>query len=240
MGPNEFYTIFKLDGRDAAAGCTLRPEQLAQDVPPHWMLYITVDNADAAAAKVTAARRQGDGPAFRRHGRRPHGGDPGSDRSILLPVAAKQEHRTSAFAHVHGTLCWADLSTPDPKRAAEFYSGLFGWQFTRGSERSFRLPAHQERRALHRRHSARQAYRQPGVPPHWLAYFLVDDVDAHREQGESRWAPSSSAAHDHGRRRTIMCGDRRPAGRGVLRSSSRRGSGDLAQIETATTLMLSS
>ena len=28
MGPNDFYTIFKLQGRDAAAGCTLRPEEL--------------------------------------------------------------------------------------------------------------------------------------------------------------------------------------------------------------------
>ena len=34
------------------------------------------------------------------------------------------------IAHVAGTLCWADLSTPDPKRASAFYSGLFGWQLT--------------------------------------------------------------------------------------------------------------
>jgi predicted enzyme related to lactoylglutathione lyase len=27
MGPNDFYTIWKLQGRDAAAGCTLRPEE---------------------------------------------------------------------------------------------------------------------------------------------------------------------------------------------------------------------
>ena len=52
MGPEEFYTIFRLNDRDAAAGYTLRPEQRAQHVPPHWMLYITVDNTDAAAAKA--------------------------------------------------------------------------------------------------------------------------------------------------------------------------------------------
>src|ERR1700746_2654795 len=52
MGPSAFYTIFRLEGRDAAAGYTLRPDQVAQHVPPHWMLYIQVDNTDAAAAKV--------------------------------------------------------------------------------------------------------------------------------------------------------------------------------------------
>ncbi|HEX9110665.1 MAG TPA: hypothetical protein VF845_04255, partial [Terriglobales bacterium] len=30
MGPNEFYTTFNLEGRAAAAGFTMRPEQRAQ------------------------------------------------------------------------------------------------------------------------------------------------------------------------------------------------------------------
>src|SRR6266513_1099600 len=52
MGPNELYTIFKLEGRDAAAGYTLRAPDREQGVPPHWMLYIQVDSADDAAAKA--------------------------------------------------------------------------------------------------------------------------------------------------------------------------------------------
>jgi len=52
MGPNDFYTIFRLEGRDAAAGCTLRPEELSQGVPPHWKLYVAVDSADATAARA--------------------------------------------------------------------------------------------------------------------------------------------------------------------------------------------
>lgn len=34
----------------------------------------------------------------------------------------------TGIAQVHGTLCWADLSTLDVKRAADFYSGVFRWQ----------------------------------------------------------------------------------------------------------------
>ena len=52
IGPNEVYTPFKLEGRDAAAGYTLRQDQLANGVPPNWMIYIAVDSADQAAAKT--------------------------------------------------------------------------------------------------------------------------------------------------------------------------------------------
>ena len=52
MGPSEFYTIFKLQNREAAAGYTLRPDQRQQGVPPHWMLYINVESADKAAERA--------------------------------------------------------------------------------------------------------------------------------------------------------------------------------------------
>jgi len=52
VGPDEFYTIFRLEGRDAAAGYTLRSDQFDRGVPPHWNLYIAVENADAGAARA--------------------------------------------------------------------------------------------------------------------------------------------------------------------------------------------
>ncbi len=81
------------------------------------------------------------------------------------------------IAHVAGTLCWADLSTPDAKRATDFYSGLFGWQIMADEK--------DKSGYLHIKNGEQfiggvppAAHRQPGVPPHWLAYFWVDDVDA--------------------------------------------------------------
>ena len=38
MGPGEVYTIFRLEGRDAAAAYTMRPEQRSLGIPPNWML----------------------------------------------------------------------------------------------------------------------------------------------------------------------------------------------------------
>src|SRR5205085_11053723 len=51
-GPNEVYTVFKLEGRDAAAGYGLRQEQRVNGVPPNWIVYVAVDNADQAVAKA--------------------------------------------------------------------------------------------------------------------------------------------------------------------------------------------
>jgi uncharacterized protein len=176
MGPGEFYTIFRLNGRDAAAGYTLRADQRAQNVPPHWMLYIMVENADASASKVE-----------------PLGGkvivapfdvmDAGRMAVIVDPTGAHfclwQANKSvgNGIAGVHGTLCWADLSTPDPERAKAFYSGLFGWQIMPGEKDTSGY--------LHIKNGEHfiggvppAAHRQPGMPSHWLAYFQVDDVDA--------------------------------------------------------------
>src|SRR5438067_1881407 len=64
MGPGEFYTMFELDGRDAAATYTMKEQMRSQGIPPHWMIYIAVDSADATAGKVTAARGKVIAPPF--------------------------------------------------------------------------------------------------------------------------------------------------------------------------------
>src|SRR5262245_55057425 len=54
MGPEMTYTIFRSGDSDVAGVYDLMKEQIAAHVPPHWMLYIKVDNADAAAAKAVS------------------------------------------------------------------------------------------------------------------------------------------------------------------------------------------
>lgn len=55
IGPDQTYTIFKIDGRDCAAGYTLEKDKIAQGIPPHWMIYVAVENADDAVKKVEVA-----------------------------------------------------------------------------------------------------------------------------------------------------------------------------------------
>jgi predicted enzyme related to lactoylglutathione lyase len=176
MGPNDFYTIFRLQGRDTAAGCTLRPEERSQGVPAHWLIYIAVDNADAAAAKAQQLGGKILAPAFDVM-------DAGRMAIIQDPTGATfcpwQANKNAGIgiAQVAGTLCWADLSTPDAKGATDFYAGLFGWQIAADPKDPSGY--------LHIKNGEQfiggippATHRPPGAPPHWMAYFQVDDVDA--------------------------------------------------------------
>ena len=51
IGPDEHYTIFRLEARDAAAAYTLRPGMYG-GAPPHWMPYISVTSTDDFAARA--------------------------------------------------------------------------------------------------------------------------------------------------------------------------------------------
>jgi uncharacterized protein len=176
MGPNDFYSMFQLDGRDAAAAYTLRPDQRAQGVPPHWMLYIAVESADEAAGRATQLGGKVHAAAFDVFdvGRMAVLGDPtGATFSVWQP----KQHTGTGIVGVHGTLCWADLSTPDQARAAEFYSGLFGWTIVTEDEGGHGY-FHIKKGKDFIGGIPPATHRNPSVPPHWLVYFLVSDCDA--------------------------------------------------------------
>ena len=85
---------------------------------------------------------------------------------------------------VDGTLCWADLNTPDPKRAADFYSRLLGWELVPGEEGYVHvkngpdfiggIPPLREESA--------------STPAHWLPYFLVSSADETTMNADARGA----------------------------------------------------
>ncbi len=177
IGPGSFYTIFRLEGQDAAAAYTLRPDQLSQGVPPNWMLYIAVASADAAAKRAAEIGGMVLAEAF---------DVPNAGRMAVLkdPTGAPfcawegKENKGTGIAHVDGTLCWADLSTPDPQRAGKFYSDLFGWQIMGDDED----PEHNYLHIKNGEHFIGGIppvkHRQPNTPPHWLAYFNASNCDA--------------------------------------------------------------
>jgi predicted enzyme related to lactoylglutathione lyase len=176
IGPNELYTIFELEGRSAAAACALRPDQLSGGVPPHWNLYVAVQNADATAARAKELGGTVLASPFDvfDSGRMAVLQDPtGAAISLWQPNKFPGTEITGA----KGTLCWADLSTPDQARAGQFYSDLFGWQMMKEDED----PAHNY---WHIKNGEEliggiqaASQRQPGVSAHWLAYFTVSDCD---------------------------------------------------------------
>lgn len=182
MGPGQVYTLFQIGDRAAAAGFQIKPEEAA--IPPHWHIYVSVESADTAVAR---ARELGgniiEGPFdVSTFGRMAVIADPtGAVFSIWEP----KTHSGIGVSGEPGTLCWADLSTPDPAKATEFYARLFGWNISPGQNDSSGY--------LHIQNGndfiggiPPAAHLDPSVPPHWLVYFLVDDVDASAQTATHR------------------------------------------------------
>jgi predicted enzyme related to lactoylglutathione lyase len=177
MGPSDFYSMFQLEGRDAAAAYTLRPEQRAQGVPPHWMIYVAAASADAAASRAAQLGGKVLAPAFDVYdaGRMAVLQDPAG---AVFSVWQAKKNTGTGIAGVDGTFCWADLSTPDQEGSSRFYADLFGWKIMKEDED----PAHNYFHIVNGEAFIGgippATHRNPNIPPHWLAYFAVSDRDA--------------------------------------------------------------
>ena len=171
MGPSDFYSIFKLNGRDTGAAYTMRQEQRAQGIPPHWMLYISVESADQSAAKAAQAGGTVLAPPFdvMDFGRMAIIQDPTGAVFALWQAKAEGHGMTAASDNA---FCWADLSTPDPERAGKFYAELFGWSMMK-DEKDPSGYIHIKNGEHFIGGIPPAAHRNPNTPPHWLAYFQV-------------------------------------------------------------------
>ncbi len=175
MGLNDFYTMFQLEGRDTAAAFTMRPEQRSMGVPPQWMIYIGVESADDAASRVAPLGGKLLRPPFDVYdvGRMAVAQDP---TGAVFALWQPNKHTGIGISGVPGTLCWADVVTPDPARAKEFYSSLFGWKIaTSENDPSGYLHIVNGEEFIGGIPPAK--FLGPNVPPHWLAYFYVSNCD---------------------------------------------------------------
>ena len=195
MGPNELYTTFKLNGREAAAAYTLRPGQVKAGVPPHWMSYISVESCDASAKRVTQLGGTVLMDPFDVFtlGRMAVCQDPGG--AVFCTWEAK-DHVGLRVEREEGAFCWADLLTKDRDRAAEFYSALFGWTIDKegaahhnyyhirnGAEPIAGMPAVDQQ--------------LPGTTPHWSVYFQTANCEEKTAKAKSLGAKLLDANHKH-------------------------------------------
>lgn len=174
--PGGSYTLFSLGGRPVAGGFLLGEEQIANGMPAHWNLYVSVADVDA---KVEQAKELG-------------------GRLLVGPIDIPKTGRTAAVAdptgaviclwqaaghigfHVRdepGTFSWPELLTPETGRAVEFYGGLFGWTadepVAMGSSGQYRIL-----RLGGRTLGGLGTPPAEGVGPAWFPYFEVADCDA--------------------------------------------------------------
>ncbi|HLJ88413.1 MAG TPA: VOC family protein [Candidatus Angelobacter sp.] len=173
MGPDEVYSMFKLKGHDSGAAYTLKKEQQAQGVPPHWGLYIAVNSADDAVKNAEKLGGKVLAPAFDVFdvGRMAVLQDP---TGAIFQVWQAKASQGISIAGEDNAFCWADLVTTDPLKAEKFYSGLFGWKISKGE--------HDPSGYLHIKNGEHfiggvpPASGNSKIPPHWMIYIQAADV----------------------------------------------------------------
>jgi predicted enzyme related to lactoylglutathione lyase len=180
-GEGVIYSMAKLGGRSAAAISPQQPDETAQGIPPHWNVYVTVDDVDAVTGRVPELGGNvlaGPFDVF----------DAGRMSVIADPpgaVLCLWQAGTSIGAEIvnePGSLTWADTATTDVGAAQAFYGALLGWTFEQVSEEPpYWVISNADRT------NGGMTVPPPGVPPNWFPYFAVEDVgatiDAAREAG---------------------------------------------------------
>jgi len=177
MGRDFVYTMFLHGDRDVCGAYAMKAEDQMLGIPPHWLLYIAVSNADDA---VSRALQRGGNPLS------PAMDIPGVGRMAVIrdPVGAMfgifqpGGHRGMGVVAENGAFCWADLQTPDRQLAAQFYGDLFGWEFVLGKDKDPGGYLHIKNRDQYIGGMPAERTLPPGVPPHWLAYFQCESCES--------------------------------------------------------------
>lgn len=171
--PDGAYVVASLGGRPMAGLQDLGA--LPAGVPPHWLSYISVVDADDAAEACTALKGRVLKAPFDLM-------DAGRMAVLEDPTggvfAVWEPHAFAGFGvrGEPGALAWPELSTPDGNAAREFYRMLFGW-----TPEDMPVPTgayvicHKGGRP---EAGLMDAPDRKGVPPHWLPHFQVEDCEA--------------------------------------------------------------
>lgn len=177
------YRMFMLRGRTVAG---LGPAQ--GGAPSSWTTYVTVEDADATAAKVSEAG----GTAYLEPmdvleaGRMAVFADSGG---AAFAIWQPGNHPGAQIVNEPGALTWNELASRDPAASKGFYGAVFGWesdtsQTEGGPEYAmWRIAATDS--PIGGMLTMTDAMYPPDVPEHWLAYFQVADCAAATDQAKA-------------------------------------------------------
>jgi predicted enzyme related to lactoylglutathione lyase len=118
------YTMLRLDGDEVCGLYEMEPEQ---GIPPHWLSYVSVEDADATASRASELGGTAFGGAFDVDdaGRMAFVQDP---TGAMLGAWQPRRHIGARRVNDPGCLGWNELQSREPQAAASFYTGLFGWE----------------------------------------------------------------------------------------------------------------
>jgi len=176
------YSMLRQDGQTIAGLAWLPPEMT--EIPSAWYNYVNVEDVDALMPTVTEGGGQIIEPPFDV----PDGArialirDP---QGAALCLFQARGNIGAGLVNTPGALCWNELYTSDPEVSKVFYSALLGWEFRDerdgGSEGPGYVSIYNRGRA-----NGGMLVMDEGmaaqVPPMWVPYFSVADIDASAKQ----------------------------------------------------------
>jgi len=184
MGELGTYTLLQLDSNNIAGLYNLNDDQKQQGVPPHWLSYVLVEDADASANKATELGGNVTMGPFDigNVGRMAIVRDP---TGALFALFEAGEHEGAVpMDNKPGMFCWNELATRDPDAAKAFYSELFGWSVAEahiGHMGTYTTYKKGDRLAAGMFEISEQ---MGDVPPNWMVYFAVGDCDTAVEKAQ--------------------------------------------------------
>jgi uncharacterized protein len=175
---NVVYSMATLRGSNVAAIAPQQAEQAAAGVPPHWQMYITVADVDAAAALVEGAGGSVHVPPFdvMDAGRMAVITDP-AGAFLMLWTAINTPG--AAIVNEPGAFTWSELVAQPNDRTASFYETVTGLKLVSApmgdgsTYDGFTLDGTADTML-----AGTMPPQVPGMPAHWSIYFGAADVDA--------------------------------------------------------------
>jgi uncharacterized protein len=176
VGEGMVYSMQQIGGDNVAAIYEMSSENRERDVPPNWLSYVSVEDADAAAAKAKELGATIHAEPFdvMDAGRMSVIQDP---EGAMFAVWQPNESIGSERVNEPGCLTWNELNSHDIASAAVFYTSLFGWD-AEPMDTGDAPPYSVILNAGQSNGGFMGLTEQHGdMPAHWLPYFVVESTD---------------------------------------------------------------
>ena len=176
-GAGQPYTAFNRGGGVSVGGVMNTPDDVK--APPFWAMYIAVPKLEDAVSHITrlGGKTHTDVISIPGVGRMRMMMDPqGAAFYIIEPASSERRPETAPEI---GEASWYELMTTDMTAAMKFYQEVFGWQPTESMD----LGEMGKYQMFNRPHGMiggmmNKPAEMANVPPNWVIYFRVPDVDA--------------------------------------------------------------
>jgi uncharacterized protein len=174
------FTILRHDAKDVAILYRQTVEARAARAPPHWTSFISVEDAEATAAR---AGELGGAAVFREPFDVLDAGRVAAIRDPTGAMVSLWQPRSRIGATVVndvGALCWNELATADVGRAKSFFGELLGWEYETDPSGYVVIWNRGRINGAIREQTERERHHEPS----WLPYFTVEAAERAADAAE--------------------------------------------------------